>query len=421
MTSNENVCQIVSDLIDLKDRALAATDEGITISDPSQPDNPIIFANRGFELITGYSIDEILGQNCRFLQGPETDHATSDLIRDALKNEVHCTVEILNYRKDGTPFWNRLSINPVRDQTGNTTHFIGILSDVTRRRLAEEALQQTNEQLQLANQQMKEDLHLAAQVQQTLLPDKLPVDSRIRFDWRFLPCRELAGDILNIIQLDSDHIAFYVLDVAGHGVSAALLSFTLSNYLNGNPDDSCLYYPDPSGCDYLICSPKQVVERLNRNFPMNMRTGQYFTIVYGLINLNNQTLQIVSAGHPCGIMIKHNRPAELLSIYGYPPGIVPDAEYEQTEILLTPGDRFYFYTDGVTEAINHQNEPFGINQLLGVLNQSQPQFLDKIMNQVITKVQNWSKGHHPSDDISIIAFEYQPDNFNFSEQGMYYV
>lgn len=97
-------------LLELKDRALSSTAEGVTISDCRLRNNPIIYANEGFERITGYSISEVTGRNCKFLQGEGTDPAAIEEIRRGLRENRELTVEILNYRKDGTPFWNRLSI-----------------------------------------------------------------------------------------------------------------------------------------------------------------------------------------------------------------------------------------------------------------------------------------------------------------------
>jgi len=126
-----------------RDRAVNAAAEGISITDPNQPDHPAVYVNRGFERLTGYSSEEVLGRNMRFLQGPDTDSKTIDQMRTAIQEERECTVEILNYRKDGTPFWNRLTIAPVRNDRDEITHFIGVHADVTelqegRRRIAEQ-------------------------------------------------------------------------------------------------------------------------------------------------------------------------------------------------------------------------------------------------------------------------------------------
>lgn len=121
----------------LRDHAIASTSEGITISDPQQPDNPLIYVNSGFERLTGYRREDVLGRNCRYLQGPDTDPAAIAAIKQALAEERHCTVEVLNYRSDGTPFWNLLSITPVRNSAGNVTNFIGVQFDITKRKEVE--------------------------------------------------------------------------------------------------------------------------------------------------------------------------------------------------------------------------------------------------------------------------------------------
>ena len=126
----------------LRDQALRAVAGGILITDPTHPDNPIVFANPGFERLTGYSPQESVGQNCRFLQGPSTDPATIAELRRALQDGHAVAVEILNYRKDGTPFWNALSVSPIHDAAGRITHFIGVQTDVTARRQLEEQFRQ---------------------------------------------------------------------------------------------------------------------------------------------------------------------------------------------------------------------------------------------------------------------------------------
>jgi diguanylate cyclase (GGDEF)-like protein/PAS domain S-box-containing protein len=137
-----------SEALWLRDRALAATSNGIIIADARASDYPIIYCNPAFERVTGYCAREILGRNCRFLQGPDTDRATVANIRNALSKGLECQVIIKNYRKNGTPFWNKLFLSPVRDDQGNLTHFVGILSDLSERIEVQEALQQANDQLQ---------------------------------------------------------------------------------------------------------------------------------------------------------------------------------------------------------------------------------------------------------------------------------
>jgi two-component system, cell cycle sensor histidine kinase and response regulator CckA len=126
----------------LRDRAIRAVSQGILITDPHVLGNPIIYVSPGFTQLTGYSAAEAIGRNCRFLQGPNTDGAAVARIRGAIDQRRDSTTELLNYKKDGTPFWNSLAISPVLDSAGKLLHFVGVQTDVTERRELEAQLRQ---------------------------------------------------------------------------------------------------------------------------------------------------------------------------------------------------------------------------------------------------------------------------------------
>jgi PAS domain S-box-containing protein len=117
----------------LRERAVIATDITFTITDPRKPDNPLVWVNPSFTRVTGYEQDDVVGRNCRFLQGPATDPAAVDEIRRAIAERSTVTTTLLNYRKDGTAFWNQLSISPVFDGSGDLVSFVGVQTDVTER------------------------------------------------------------------------------------------------------------------------------------------------------------------------------------------------------------------------------------------------------------------------------------------------
>jgi len=119
----------------MKSQALKESTVGITIADADQDDRPIVYANEGFTRVTGYPRERVLGNNCRFLQGEETDEATITEIREAIESETPIQTEILNYRADGTPFWNKLTIAPVTGADANdVTHYVGIQEDITAKK-----------------------------------------------------------------------------------------------------------------------------------------------------------------------------------------------------------------------------------------------------------------------------------------------
>ena len=136
-TAGRGLVDLEGVLSGLRDRAVLATDVSFTISDPGQPDNPLIWVNPAFSRITGYSAEEAAGRNCRFLQGPETAPAAVAAMRGALERRESVTVTLLNYRKDGTAFWNEVSMSPVFDGAGRLTNFVGVQADVTARVAAE--------------------------------------------------------------------------------------------------------------------------------------------------------------------------------------------------------------------------------------------------------------------------------------------
>ncbi len=135
----------------LQERAINAATNGVVICDARLPDVPIIYVNKGFERITGYTLSMISGLNCRFLQGPNSNLEVIEKIRTAIKTQTPVEVLILNYRKNGTTFWNNLKISPVRDEEGLVTHFVGIQSDVTEQVLADEELKQAKRDADAAN------------------------------------------------------------------------------------------------------------------------------------------------------------------------------------------------------------------------------------------------------------------------------
>ncbi|MEG3970359.1 PAS domain S-box protein [Microcoleus sp. T2B6] len=133
--------------LSLLERAIAASSNSILIADARKPDTPIIYCNPAFEKLTGYSTQEVIGRNCRFLQGPDTDQAELNKLRRSLQAGTEIQVVLKNYRKDKTPFWNELMVSPILDNDGELTHFIGVQNDITKRVAAETAREESEERL----------------------------------------------------------------------------------------------------------------------------------------------------------------------------------------------------------------------------------------------------------------------------------
>src|ERR671910_2150723 len=175
------------DKLRLLERAVTASTNSIVITDPNQPDDPIVYVNPAFERTTGYAAEEVLGRNCRFLQREDRAQPALEELRAAVCEGRHCTVVLRNYRKDGTLFWNELSIYPVRDEDGRMTNFVGVQNDVTERIRAEEIL---SEMRRAERRRIARDLHdivlqdLSGALQSLRLTHLQAKKSRISIDFQ---------------------------------------------------------------------------------------------------------------------------------------------------------------------------------------------------------------------------------------------
>lgn len=157
--------------------AIRATRMPMLITDPRQPDNPIVFANDAFLKLSGYRRDEVIGHNCRFLQGPDTREEDIAAIRDAVAARQDIAVDILNYRKDGTPFWNALFISPVSNQSGELLFYFASQLDVTDRKQSEQQISADKDMFERAVKERTAELEAALETQKALLHE---VDHRVK-------------------------------------------------------------------------------------------------------------------------------------------------------------------------------------------------------------------------------------------------
>jgi PAS domain S-box-containing protein len=157
--------------------AVRATRMSMVITDPSQHDNPIVFCNEAFQKLTGYGRDEIIGRNCRFLQGPETDHAAVSQVRQAIEQGKDIGIDLLNYRKDGSTFWNALYLSPVRNDDGQVRFFFASQVDVSERVEVQNSIAEAKEELDREVAARTAELEAALAAKTLLLHE---VDHRVK-------------------------------------------------------------------------------------------------------------------------------------------------------------------------------------------------------------------------------------------------
>lgn len=257
---------------------------------------------------------------------------------------------------------------------------------------------------------MKRDLEAAAKLQQSLLPRKLPKLPSLSAASLFIPCDELAGDTYNIFNIDDRHLGIFVVDVSGHGVPAALLSVTLSRVLTPEAARSNLLVESNRLDGGLqILDPATVFAKLNEQYPMDPENLQYFTIVYGVLDCQTGTFRYASAGHPGPVLIRKGEEPRTFAALNMAIGFAPALTFQDESIDLLPGDRLYFYTDGLIEAKNAENTEFGVERLCDSLQKLTASSLEASLQKVYESVQQWNAGGF-KDDLTICALEYRGEH-----------
>ena len=270
----------------------------------------------------------------------------------------------------------------------------------------ERKLEDRNKVLSQAYSAMRRDVEAAGQMQKSLLPTKSSLINHIKFETMFIPCSIVAGDIFNYYRLDENNIGFYLIDVVGHGVPAAMLSVTLSKVLcwqaNQNSPLKCFVKEAPY---YKIVRPAEAITELNKRFQADTKSMQYFTMVYGIINTREEKLIISQAGHPHPIIFKKGKNLSLIGGGGFPVGMFDNAEYVETEIDFNVGDRLLIYSDGVTECINENRKQYSLERFVDDLKQDNNlEFVD-VFEKLKENLFEWRGTHELEDDISILAIE----------------
>ncbi|MDA2923224.1 SpoIIE family protein phosphatase [Acidobacteria bacterium AH-259-L09] len=273
---------------------------------------------------------------------------------------------------------------------------IALVRDISVRKRAEEELRK-------ANERMKSDLQAAAKVQESLLPEAALNLAGVSFAWAFKPCEELGGDIFNVFPLDEQHMGLYVLDVSGHGVVAALLSVTLNRVLSPAPSLTSVLKQHIGGSRYRLLAPGEVAGQLNEQFPMDPARPQYFTLLYGMLNLETYEFRYVSAGHPGPVYLAGTEEPVILEAPGFPIGFFEEVNWEERIVSMNPGDRLYLYSDGITEAMNTDGEAFGKERLICALHQSRARPLEDSLSSLLGSVEEWCSEARLEDDISVLA------------------
>ncbi|MDD2999656.1 MAG: SpoIIE family protein phosphatase, partial [Candidatus Riflebacteria bacterium] len=262
-------------------------------------------------------------------------------------------------------------------------------------------LEEKNQKLSAILEELREDLEAAGHMQRSLLPDKRISVPGVDFSWYYEPCENIGGDILNFMPLGDGKVAMFILDVSGHGIQSAMLAVTVHRMLSAwEGENSILRMPDGSPR-----APAEVANELNAEFMLHRNNFQYFTMIYGLLDLRAKTLCYCRAGHTPLLLQRSDGFIKICEEGNLPIGLTEDCRYDQFTLTLSPGDRVILYSDGITEARRSRSEFFGEERFYELLKQTRELSVDRAIQVVVADVKNWLGKIKPPDDITMLLIE----------------
>lgn len=239
------------------------------------------------------------------------------------------------------------------------------------------------------------ELAEAAAYVNSILPEPLTED-RLTVETRFLPCSQLGGDGFDFYWLDDDHFVVYLLDVAGHGLRAALPSLSVINLVRSQGLGNGVHYD----------RPQEVLTALNQAFQINERNDKYFTLWYGVYTRSSRCLTYTCGGHPPALLVMPHQRAKALKTPGFPVGMFPDAEYENETVAIPENSSLYIFSDGIYELNNEVARTSQLQEFLAEIQRVHHQENDRILDDLLA----WAKQNQTQpdldDDLSVVRVHF---------------
>ena len=239
-------------------------------------------------------------------------------------------------------------------------------------------------------QRLEQEIGIARDIQQALLPKNFKDYPHLAVSGVNFPCLSVGGDYFDVFPLDDKRTAFLLADVSGKGLGAALLTTMLQGALSGM-----------TGTD-----PARTFNHVNRFLCDHAEVGRYATMFFGILDETGK-LEFINAGHPSPILMRQGRAEEAFTEGSFPVGLVPEAEFATATLQLEPNDTLFLFSDGVTEAMDPDEQLYGVPRLVGVLQGKTDLPLDEIQKTVLESVENFARGARQADDLTMLVVRFR--------------
>lgn len=275
------------------------------------------------------------------------------------------------------------------------TRILSIQQDLLNQ---QEQLRHSRDLVKHAFAMVQDDIEGASAAQRSLLPENGQISGAVETAWLYSPAMGVSGDCLDIYMIGPDKLAFYLLDVSGHGVTSALRSAAISQLLR--PISGLMNGLDTEG-------PAHVMAKLNHHLCQGNPEIDYLaTMVLGVFDAGNGILRIASAGHPPPLTLSQGQAVRTLTGNGIPLGIDSEAGYNDVESVLRPGETVLLYSDGLLECENRQGQQLGTAMLMRAARADETMAPAELLAQIERRLLEWSAGAEIKDDLSALALKY---------------
>jgi phosphoserine phosphatase RsbU/P len=240
-------------------------------------------------------------------------------------------------------------------------------------------------------ERLEQEINIARDIQQALLPRNFPDQPHLSVTGCNFPCLSVGGDYFDVFPLNNGRTAFLIADVSGKGLGAALLTTMLQGALSGMT---------------IGASPARVFKHINRFLCEHSGVGRYATMFFGILD-DKGHLEFINAGHPSPILLRKKETREAFTEGSFPVGLVPEAEYTSLGLKLEPGDTLVLFSDGVTEAMDPDEQLYGIPRLREALTGAAELPLDQLKKRILESVENFTRGARQADDLTLLLVRYK--------------
>ncbi|KCV82515.1 response regulator [Actibacterium atlanticum] len=270
-----------------------------------------------------------------------------------------------------------------------------------------ELIRDALEKLQRHHDIIDRDLMQARKIQEALVPERHRKYGESQLSMLLKPCGHVGGDLVGMFSPSENQLGFYSIDVSGHGITSAMMTARLAGYLNARFPEQNIALKHRFEKFYALRQPDEVARILNDRLLSDTGVEEYFTMIFGVADLNSGRLRLVQAGHPHPVIQRSDGEIEFIGTGGLPIGLVADADYDSFEVQLNPGDRLLLYSDGFTEAVCADGEMLEEDGLARMLKRSHQLTGPDVLDDLFWQLTQRQAGAALDDDVSAVMLEYR--------------